>query len=507
MSDRQDDVKTPKPPRPRRHRWLKGLALVGLLLVVTVVVGLFWLDHKARQAEQRLQEVIDDIRQRGEPLAWDEFPNTPVPDQENAALLYRRAIDGLCLWLGGETVPQRRRATSQHAQRLKRKIDEVFGDQTERADRKQQIRENLLALRDVLTDCREARARTTADWKPDFSRGYPSISGAAGFGWNDVSLSTVLTVAALQAHDDGDDAACIEYLLDLLAFGESHYSVPGLDWFSLGNMAEEQAHRVIEEEGGSFSPGSEDRHRGAELLRLLIEELLSEQSIRTGSELAWMGKRATNYSLIEPVRQSVLSGGAATDHAFFEFPWYVNLFPAALRAILSTDEVRMLTHDDQVVRAVREPTYPQVKSKLPHLAAPPFGLGRYTHVYSSRLVYDCRRWSRSFHRVLARRRMAATALAIRSYQVDNGGRRPARLADLVPQHLPHVPRDPLGPGDRLIQYRAEVGIGLLWSVGPDGQDEQGHFHMDFERYFDETKGRDVVFFLDGRPSGSDRRPE
>ena len=87
-------------------------------------------------------------------------------------------------------------------------------------------------------------------------------------------------------------------------------------------------------------------------------------------------------------------------------------------------------------------------------------------------------------------RSAATrlALALRLYQADHG--RPAgNLDELVPQYLPKLPDDPFAPG-QTFHYRASkgenivwppdapgapprAGDGVLWSVGPDGNDDGG----------------------------------
>jgi len=75
-------------------------------------------------------------------------------------------------------------------------------------------------------------------------------------------------------------------------------------------------------------------------------------------------------------------------------------------------------------------------------------------------------------RVLADRRLLATATAIRSYQVDHGVR-PATLAELVPAYLPSIPIDPMSPDDSPIKYVAAGADPYLYSVGNDGIDNGG----------------------------------
>ena len=71
----------------------------------------------------------------------------------------------------------------------------------------------------------------------------------------------------------------------------------------------------------------------------------------------------------------------------------------------------------------------------------------------------------------AQRDIAITALAIKRYQLRHGGL-PDRLEALVPEFLPTVPRDWFA--DAPLQYRTQPdGSFLLYSVGPDGEDNGG----------------------------------
>ncbi len=76
----------------------------------------------------------------------------------------------------------------------------------------------------------------------------------------------------------------------------------------------------------------------------------------------------------------------------------------------------------------------------------------------------------------AQRRLAATALAIRLYQLDHDGRRPRSLRDLVPKYLSDVPVDPFAADARPLGYRNDSQVQALYSVGPDGSDETADLH-------------------------------
>ncbi|NLG42796.1 MAG: hypothetical protein GX547_06095 [Phycisphaerae bacterium] len=100
---------------------------------------------------------------------------------------------------------------------------------------------------------------------------------------------------------------------------------------------------------------------------------------------------------------------------------------------------------------------------------------------------------------LARRRMAATALAIRLYELDHG-RRPERLAELVPDYLPSVPGDPFAADDRPIGYAPHGPRPVLYSVNIDGIDEGGRYVLNSAGRV-ERDGADFPFFLNGDRPG------
>ena len=70
------------------------------------------------------------------------------------------------------------------------------------------------------------------------------------------------------------------------------------------------------------------------------------------------------------------------------------------------------------------------------------------------------------------RQMTLTAIALKRYSLLNGHPAPA-LEALVPQFLPALPRDYFGTGS--LHYRIQSdGSMILYSVGADGQDDQGN---------------------------------
>jgi hypothetical protein len=73
-------------------------------------------------------------------------------------------------------------------------------------------------------------------------------------------------------------------------------------------------------------------------------------------------------------------------------------------------------------------------------------------------------------RSVAALRLVMTELAIRGYQAKNG-KPPGALTELVPAWLPAVPLDPFS--NRPLVYRVTTNSFQIYSVGPDGKDDQG----------------------------------
>jgi len=86
-------------------------------------------------------------------------------------------------------------------------------------------------------------------------------------------------------------------------------------------------------------------------------------------------------------------------------------------------------------------------------------------------------------RALVTFRLADTSLALGAYRVDHGDH-PERLAELVPEYVDEVPRDVFT--DDELRYAPVDDNYLLYSVGPNGEDEEGRTSDS------EPEGDDVV---------------
>jgi hypothetical protein len=95
----------------------------------------------------------------------------------------------------------------------------------------------------------------------------------------------------------------------------------------------------------------------------------------------------------------------------------------------------------------------------------------------------------SFHSQDAELRCAVVAVAVERYRRRHG-RWPAKLDDLVPEFLPALPNDPFT--GRPLHYRTTEDGVMIWSVGVDGQDDNGRVDRALARHL---KGQDLRFRL------------
>ncbi len=94
--------------------------------------------------------------------------------------------------------------------------------------------------------------------------------------------------------------------------------------------------------------------------------------------------------------------------------------------------------------------------------------------------------------------MAGVALAIRLYEIDHG-HRPETLPLLVPDYLDEIPADPFDRDDAPILYKLDGDPQILYSVGDNGEDNNGRDFRSFDDRREGEKKGDIVFYLDGRP--------
>jgi hypothetical protein len=457
-------------PIPPRFWWLKRLVVAGVvLLAAMVLLRLLW----GLEAQRRARAEFERYRAAGQPVYVADFDRMldKVPRWDNAAVLYERAINNI--------VP-----TTTLGVGFGRFVSEIENLCEDRATAEELLNSNGPAL----NLAHQARSRPTVAWNSrlaDTSRLFTThLSGQR-------LLAKVLWFAAFYQHQVGDHAAAVDAAADLVAFNDAVAAHPTLMSTLLGQAGRYLTFSLIERIGhtlqiGNGQQGSEAPLRPATRSQVteLIGLLLQEQRFLEATTQAYWGERACSLAESEAMAADIPAG-------------------SVIRPLLVLDMIRLARIWTARADAVAQANWPVAATHLPaendsgallHLLTHPItnalsrGTGRDTRIIVSR-HFVC----------LAQRRMAATGLAMRLFEIDHG-HRPTQLADLVPDYLPAVPADPFSPDGARIRYRPAVEPAVLYSLGADGKDDGGAEASD--RWYWPYKPGDIVFGLDGsRPRG------
>ncbi len=453
--------------KPSRHPVLKWIGIVLLAIILAavlfrVVVG-YWADSK-------LQAELDAIAARGEPIRWADLARPPIPDEQNAAVLYREAVRS----------PFLKRISDGGAQ-----LRDLLLSREWRDKHKDTLEQLLTDAEPALRLCRDARSRGRIHWEIDFHLApeemVPSGAGNAG-----QTLVTLICLAAISAHDRADDTEAVEYLRDAMAYARSLHHVPVLISHLLYLSHTDRIGQTVEQIAPSFQVGKDLPAVHRDKVQALVGQLLDEGPVRAGLLRAFMGERIYTATQVRE-RTSERDLG--------------NLFGVAgpamgilLRPILTLEGARVVAFEGLCVRGARthgtkDESFFAIR-EAPHQQLEDEGVTRWISAVTIRGIK--RVWD-SHCRSTAFRRMAGVALAIRLYQTDHG-RRPDRLEDLIGRYISSVPNDPCGRTHRPIAYRPNGDPPLLYSVGEDAIDDGGAFEVSD---WGDLRSRDDLFFLNG----------
>ncbi|MGD8452489.1 MAG: hypothetical protein PVJ57_11770 [Phycisphaerae bacterium] len=469
-------------PIPPRYVWLRWFSIVGgVVLVVGIGVHVWW----AHLAESRFQGAIAAYRAAGQPVLIEDFAVEPVRDVENAALPLRQAVAAVVTRKGAvdlrdwQSLPQIAREHPQELQDL------------------------LAANESALADFREGCARPRANWgvvlkSPIINILLPDLSGQR-------QLAYLTSVAAAERHLAGDDAAALTLVRDKEAHVRhlADYEPCLITYFVCVAM-ESSTVRTIElitpdlriSGGGAQVPAGivpADRKD----VEALVATLLDDEPWHARWRQAIYGERLMQIDSVQCLIDGTLPGWASAGGMPALPGLYGRIAATLLGPAWKLDAVRVITSYTQVAEAGSAPNWPAGQALLP----PPPDTGPSspwkTAVYfmSQVLAATMEQTPRNQYRILAEQRMAATALAMRLYELDHG-HRPATLAELVPDYLPAVPRDPFAADDRPLGYLPDAASPVLYSVSLNGEDDGGQYTLWADSGVD-WRGLDLPFFLNG----------
>lgn len=479
----------------RRRWWQKKRFLIPLgILLFLVMVRLIW----GLQSAGPLRKEVDAILARGEPLRLAQLAPEPIPDDENAAELYKKA--GQSARVKENEFEERLSAEALAADGTEiYGMPELLADRALRRKYAKEVEKFLSDCEEVLALARRARPLKKSDWKVDYS--VPAILVELPPLAEQRSLARVLCLAALAAHDAGDDAGAMEYLRDTLALGRAVRQEPFLISYLVSLATDALAFATIEEIAPALRVGVQGTGVPTAHIREFIGELLQgEQALHESVVRTFMAERCWIYETFEDLRHGRLSVESLRQLDPSGPPpgagALARVVLAVVQPLLVANEARALRHMSGYVEAAKEKTYAAAVRIMPEYESPTSTLKRITHVLSSMLIPTLDRLFALRFRSVATWRMTAIALAVRLYQLDHAGRRPKELAELVPEYLPTMPTDPFATEPRPFGYLPEAAKPLLYSVHEGGKDDGGRYVLsDGAVKTDESP--DQVFFLDG----------
>ncbi len=449
-------VVTPK-KQPLLPRWLKVLLIVlGLPLLLAVLI---WtaLDIITRQDLKRAQE---EVAQRGWPLTLGELYPDPIPDGNNAALIYQQAFSQYALSDSDEEL----------IIEVLREIDFASLDKDEQA----QLHQIVAKSAEVLALLHQAAKREKCQFFVDYEQlfGTPLVHLS-----NVRALARLATAAALVAAAEGRIDEALRYWKDGVVVGRG----PEADRFLISQMVRIACLKI-----SCF--GLEALVQGQRLdVNQLGQALETLQGLkfRTGLVRGLQGELALCSSLFSSLDS--LKGG--TLQTVFDF--YSNPVVGPLRQY---DERTMLVCMTELIELAEQP-YHQIdrqlkdwerrlsQQRIPTLLTRAFvpALSR-----SLKVLADA-------EAVLA---TAQTGVALELYRLSHGYY-PDALSDLAPDFLPEIPLDPFD-GKPLRYVKSDDRV-LVYSIGEDLRDDGGSAEPD--TYGDLP---DIVFTLRRAPRPTEK---
>jgi hypothetical protein len=471
---------TPVCALPPRYWWLKRICALTLAWIAFLVaVRLWW----GWEADRRWEATIARYRAAGQPVFRADFAATPIPDEENAATYLRAAIEIM-------------RSTG-----LPASIDQPFGDgPAARPVSDEDMAQRHAAEQRILELVRRARACEHANW---------DLSNEELVGKDLPGLRKLCqTVAGLLDYEAcrGNVAGVIEHAQDLMALcGQASVMAPDI----IGGLVRTALHELLCDRlgnalpvvrGGLASHAGESAHVPASRAQItvLMNSLLDERGWQDRWKRDMHGERMQLLETAAGLRENKL-GRSVSRYGLPTVPAHARWPVLLVGPMWTLDGLRAAEVATTLGDALTACNLAEADRLLP----PALEVISAIEGLSCSLSADVRSQTMQYMLVLsfrevAQRRMTATALAICLYEADHG-RRPARLADLVPDYLPAIPADPFSPDDRPICYLPNDDLPRLYSVGLNGVDDGGRYEFTVSKISRDSLDY-PLFFLDGRPT-------
>ncbi|MCK4623878.1 MAG: hypothetical protein KAV00_01095 [Phycisphaerae bacterium] len=481
----QADVSAEDVPVPKRFRWLKRFViLASCLLVGMVLLRVFW----GFEAHRRLQTEIDRYRSAGQPVYAGEFDKEldAVADEDNAAILLDKAIAGLTA-ISTSGVP--------------------FSDFVYEPEMFEEKRDAAAELFEAnsggLELIHQARFKPQVAWSPHLQGS--AVVGLSLIGSGQRALAKLLSFSASYQRLAGDYAATIRTIHDCVALCEAIESHPTVISNLVAWATYDLAFTLIEDVTADLridqaGEGSHATSRPASTAQVeaLMARLLDESGSRQAAIYSYYGDRAYYLDLLDSIDKfgaNVALGTGSRSPALWD-----RVADFVRRPLLVLEMVRIIRLSTLASEALAESSWPEAEIRIPPKQERRSLLRSVTQPLTGSPFGAPRELARSgiqiYFRYLARRRMAATALAILLFERDHG-RRPSVLTELVPEYLPQVPVDPFSRDRACIRYKPDAEHPILYSIGRNGTDDGGVRRLTPNRRID-FAASDIPFALNGR---------
>lgn len=478
----------------RRSAWKKWLwwGLVAFW-AVTIAGRIWW----GQVAQSRLDAALAEARQVG-PLEWKDLLPPPVPDDQNAVVAYEVAFRTDFFNVRGKAPGRTPR--QQRLSELSDMVSDLLDDDYRR-EHPQEVQEILQEAAIPLACARVARSMDGVDWKLPVDQPLISIDlrNMARFR----HLARLLCLAASAAHDAGRDDEAVQYLLDTLAAGDVLKRSPHLIGQLVGIAVDALAAGAVEAIAPRLQVGDGAGAVGPSQVTELVRILADGEKSRQAFVFGMLAERAMAFDTCERFRDGLIrmddNGLIKTGGKWSRVIWVMD-------PMFMLDEAHLIRFHTQTVRAAKEQTFHATMAKWPDTEADQIE-GRLIHarLLSAILIPSIGKMPDVVHRAAVMRKMAAVRLAMRVYELDHG-RLPESLGELVPGYLPRLPEDTFSATLEPLRYLPDADRPLLYSVGPNGQDDKGMFATTQSGAVIEDRSPDIVFFINGdRPKSNHKR--
>lgn len=445
-------------PPTRRHGCLKFLILT--LLFVPMAISLFGL-VSSRKVPARLEQFKADLKARGYATSPREFVKVGVPDEENAAVLWRKALQ--LPW-------QRTQETTFDSWK-------TIEDPSKLTEQQKQAVWNALEANQALLDALEGIAECPHfTWEnQDFSKPHhewkqPFLTGYI------MRYRFLFSVAAVLAHE-GD----LERAIGLWTLGvrsSHHFADEPYDLFAL--MVGDVVRGIAR---NSMNQVFKDRCVDSENLLRAIQ-VLHRRDWQAQPVRLFDTARCAELEMVESVIHGDYEGnifrGMGGVHSFSEATWFPGTRRLAERAAISVSSQQIvseaITSQEESIRYLQTLKNPPSSWPQDSLAPMPKSLDEKYPVLG---FFDFRPLGGNlmeaglFHpsmEVETEIEVARTALACKAFHNEEG-RWPETLDEVVPVYIDPLPADLYV--DKPLIYRPQEGGFIVYSVGRNQTDDGG----------------------------------